>query len=99
MIFTCPPDKGVLPKPVQSTGFAFTRKRNDAPQARECSARKGEDAENQTETHNDTHHLLWCSAICKGKYTIRTLDREEEKSYHGMNLWFIQREISWAMIH
>ena len=32
-------------------------------------------------------------AIHKGNYSSCVLDREEEKGYHGVNLWFIQREI------
>ncbi len=28
------------------------------------------------------------------KYTVHALDREEEKSYHGMNLWLIQQGTS-----
>jgi hypothetical protein len=30
--------------------------------------------------HSGIRHFLWCIAICKGKYSSRALDREEEKS-------------------
>ncbi|SRR5579884_1383408 len=33
--------------------------------------------------------MVHCSL--QGNYKIRVLDREEEKSYHGINLWFMQR--------
>jgi len=44
-------------------------------------------------------HLLQWMALYKVKYNIRSLDREEEKSYHGINQRLIQRAMVWEMTY